>query len=129
MRVQFSNSHNNYQEYFNRISISIYDLHDITSSINRPVYFVLTGIWVHVEGYNTPLFDENGWVTACDSTGDFINDIITFLDAAEASNILVTLTLWNGAVVTNQVYIDLIRDPNKLQSYLDNCLTVSYPLI
>ncbi|KAA0202739.1 Glycosyl Hydrolase 5 [Hyalella azteca] len=64
-------------------------------------------IWVHVEGYSTPNFDSDGYVTACDRTGDFINDVKKFLDAAQANDILVTLTLWNGAVMGNQAYINL----------------------
>ncbi|KAF2355525.1 Glycoside hydrolase family 5 [Trinorchestia longiramus] len=79
-------------------------------------------VWIHVEGYSSPHFDGNGYVDACDSTGDFINDMVTFLNAAEATDVLVTLTLWNGAVMSNQAYIDLVYDDSKLQSYLDNCL-------
>ncbi|XP_018022370.1 mannan endo-1,4-beta-mannosidase [Hyalella azteca] len=79
-------------------------------------------IWVHVEGYSTPNFDSDGYVTACDRTGDFINDVKKFLDAAQANDILVTLTLWNGAVMGNQAYINLVWDDSKLQTYLDNCL-------
>ena len=83
------------------------------------------GVWVHVEGYSTPAFGGDGYVTACDNTGDFINDIKTFLDAAQSSNILVILTMFNGAVMSNQPLIDMINDDSKLQSYLDNCLAVS----
>nr|ADE58569.1 GH5 family protein GH5E [Limnoria quadripunctata] len=80
-------------------------------------------MWVHVEGQNTPSFDGRGMVTACDNTGDFLNDVVQFLDSAQQSNVLVMFTVWNGAVMENQPYIDMVMDDNKIQSYLDNCLT------
>ena len=64
-------------------------------------------------------------VTGCDSTGTFISDMTRFLDAAKSYNILVTLTLWNGAVMSNSQYIDMVRDTTKTQSYIDNCLKVT----
>ena len=79
-----------------------------------------------MEGYSTPAFDGSGMVTACDNTGQFIGDVTKFLDAAQPSNILVTLTLWNGAGMSNQLYVDLVLDDSKLESYLSNCLAVSY---
>nr|ADE58568.1 GH5 family protein GH5C [Limnoria quadripunctata] len=80
-------------------------------------------MWVQVEGESTPSFDNRGMVTACDNTGDFLTDVVTFLDAAQESGVLVIFTVWNGAVMSNQPYIDMILDDDKLQSYLDNCLT------
>lgn len=79
-------------------------------------------IWVHVEGYNTPVFDADGYVTACDNTGQFIGDVQRFLDAAQANNILVTLCLWNSAGMSNQNHINLILDDAKMESYFSNCL-------
>nr|AYM45055.1 putative endo-beta-1,4-mannase [Gecarcoidea natalis] len=79
-------------------------------------------IWVHVEGYSTPVFDSNGYVTACDNTGEFENDVLHFLDTGQANNILVTLAMWNGAYLTNQPAIDLVWDDSKLDSYIENCL-------
>lgn len=87
--------------------------------------FYITGIWVHVEGYNTPVFDADGYVTACDNTGQFIGDVQRFLDAAQANNILVTLCLWNSAGMSNQNHINLILDDAKMESYFSNCLAVS----
>lgn len=89
------------------------------------IRFLTTGIWVHVEGYNTPVFDGDGFVTACDNTGDFIGDIKRLLDAAQESNILVVLVLFNGAVMSNQNSINIILENDKLESYLSNCLAVS----
>ncbi|CAL4076448.1 unnamed protein product, partial [Meganyctiphanes norvegica] len=80
-------------------------------------------IWVHVEGYHTPVFDNNGYVTSCDTTGDFVKDMKKLLDHAQAANVLVIPVLWNGAYLTNQKVIDLIWDDNdKLDSYFNNCL-------
>ncbi|KAG7154873.1 mannan endo-1,4-beta-mannosidase-like [Homarus americanus] len=78
--------------------------------------------WVHVEGYSTPVFDDSGHVTACDKTGDFEDDVLKLLNAAEQNNVLVTLTMWNGAYLTNQKAVDLIMDDDKLESYIENCL-------
>ena len=86
---------------------------------------LFSGMWVHVEGYSTPSFDaSSGYVTSCDDTGDFINDIKSFLDSAQSNGILAILTLWNGAFLTNDNAIDLFWDDSKMTSYLDNCLTV-----
>ncbi|XP_045603001.1 mannan endo-1,4-beta-mannosidase [Procambarus clarkii] len=80
-------------------------------------------IWVHVEGDSTPIYDDNGFVTACDRTGNFENDVLSLLDAAEASDVVVDLCMWNGAVMRNQKTIDMIYDDAKLDSYIENCLT------
>lgn len=83
------------------------------------------GIWIHVEGDNTPNFDANGFVTSPDRTGTLISDLNRFLDVARDNNVFVIPVLWNGAVVRNQQYIDLMWDDAKLQSYIDNALIVS----
>ena len=86
-------------------------------------------VWVHVEGYNTPAFDSDGFITSCDNTGDLINDVVTFLDAALENDILVLLVLWNGALVTNENEVNLILDDLKIQSYINTCLKVSQSII
>ncbi|XP_069947143.1 mannan endo-1,4-beta-mannosidase-like [Cherax quadricarinatus] len=91
--------------------------------MESPCSVHFAGIWVHVEGDSTPSYDENGYVTACDNTGDFENDVLSLLNAAEASGVLVDLCMWNGAVLRNQKTIDLIYDDDKLDSYIQNCLT------
>ncbi|XP_066965191.1 mannan endo-1,4-beta-mannosidase-like [Macrobrachium rosenbergii] len=78
--------------------------------------------WVHVEGDNTPIYDSNGYVTKCDNTGDFENDVLKLLNAAQSHDVLVVLTLWNGAYLNNQNTINLIWDDSKLESYVQNCL-------
>nr|XP_045602791.1 mannan endo-1,4-beta-mannosidase-like [Procambarus clarkii] len=80
-------------------------------------------VWVHVEGDNTPNYDTDGFVTACDRTGTFENDVLSLLDAAEESNVVVNLCMWNAAVLRNQKTIDLLYDDAKLDAYLENCLT------
>ena len=53
-----------------------------------------------------------------------IDDMRSFLDFAQTKNVLVIFVLWNGAVLRNQNTINLFWDESKLQSYLDNALTV-----
>jgi len=79
-------------------------------------------IWVHVEGYHTPVFDNDGYVTSCDNTGDFVNDVKKLLDHAQTEDVLVIPVLWNGAYLTKQETINLIWDDSKLDSYITNCL-------
>ena len=85
--------------------------------------FVL-GVWLHVEGDNTPYYDANGYVLGPDRTGTLIPDMKLFLDSAKANNILVIFVLWNGALLRNQNSINLYWDNSKLQTYLDKALTV-----
>lgn len=83
------------------------------------------GVWVHVEGYSTPRWDSNGFVTQCDQSGTFEADVKKLLDAAQAADVLVVLVLWNGAYLTNQAAVNLIWDDAKLDAYINNCLNVS----
>ena len=70
------------------------------------------GIWLHIEGDNTPLFNGDGYVTGTDRDGTLIPEMKKYLDAAQARNILVVFVLWNGAVLRNQVNVDLLTLPN-----------------
>lgn len=79
-------------------------------------------VWVHVEGYSTPRWDSNGYVTQCDQSGTFEADVKKLLDAAQAADVLVVLVLWNGAYLTNQAAVNLIWDDAKLDAYINNCL-------
>ncbi|XP_069195560.1 mannan endo-1,4-beta-mannosidase [Procambarus clarkii] len=79
-------------------------------------------VWVHVEGYSTPAFDSDGYVTSCDTSGQFEGDVLKLLNAGQQNGVLVTLVLWNGAYLTNQNAINLIWDDSKLESYISNCL-------
>ena len=81
------------------------------------------GIWIHCDGWFTPAFDDNGYVTGPDETGTFIKDLARFLDTAYENDILVTLVLWNGATSMKNGLRDLVNDDEKLQSYIDNALT------
>nr|CAG4647256.1 EOG090X0A8N [Megafenestra aurita]SVE92541.1 EOG090X0A8N [Megafenestra aurita] len=82
-----------------------------------------TGIWVHVEGDNTPNYNADGYVQSPDVTGSLLGDLKAFLDAAKANNILVTYVLWNGALLRKQQTVNLFWDNAKLQAYIDNALT------
>ena len=83
------------------------------------------GIWLHVEGDNTPAYDGNGYVTGADRTGTMISDMKAFLDYAQSKNIVVIFALWNGAYLRNQNTINLMWDESKLQSYIDKALKVN----
>jgi mannan endo-1,4-beta-mannosidase len=90
------------------------------------IFFWIKGIWLHVEGGNTPAYDSNGYVTGPDSTGTMISDMRSFLDFAQSKNILVIFVLWNGAYLRVQNTINLFWDEGKLQSYIDNALKVLF---
>ena len=99
------------------------------SSTNNQIHLIvmylnLIGMWLHVEGDNTPAFDGQGFVTGPDSTGTMINDMKSFLYYAQSKNILVIFCLWNCAYLRNQKTIDLFWDEGKLQSYIDKALKV-----
>ena len=89
------------------------------------VFLKFTGVWVHVEGYNTPAFNSNGFITGPDVSKTLTSDLKAFLDAAKLKNVMVIFTLWNGAVQSNQNVNNLFWDKSKLTSYLTNALTVS----
>lgn len=105
-----------YNENFISFHLSIY--------VYVPVNQTYLGVWVHVEGTNTPNFDSNGYTTSPDRTGTLAKDLKSFLDAAKAKNILVVFVLWNGALQRTQNVINLFWDKSKLQSYIDKALKV-----
>lgn len=72
------------------------------------------GIWLHIEGDNTPNFDGNGFVTGPDRDGTLISDMKKYLDAAQARNILIIFVLWNGAVLRNQVQVHNLLHSNEV---------------
>ncbi|XP_005106981.2 mannan endo-1,4-beta-mannosidase isoform X1 [Aplysia californica] len=82
-------------------------------------------LWIHIQGETTPAFNEAGYVTAMDRLGTFLSDFKDMLNLAQSHDILVFPTLWNAAVNqdTHGRLDGLIRDPDKLQSYLDVVLT------
>ena len=86
------------------------------------------GIWVHVEGNNTPKWDQYGFVLAPDNSGTLITDLKAYLDEAKTRNILVIFVLWNGAVLNNQNAVNLVWDDSKLQTYIDKALKVHFTL-
>lgn len=55
-----------------------------------------------------------------------VRDLGIFLDIAEAHNIFVIITLFNGALIRNDRYRNLITDDARLTSYINNALIVNY---
>jgi mannan endo-1,4-beta-mannosidase len=80
--------------------------------------------WLHVEGFNTPTFDADGFVTGLDTLGTMISDMREFLDVAQSHNIIVIFSLFNGAVMKNKNVINLFLNDAKLDSYIQNALKV-----
>ncbi|XP_045603000.1 mannan endo-1,4-beta-mannosidase [Procambarus clarkii] len=79
-------------------------------------------VFVHSEGFFSPLFAD-GYVVACDLTGQLENDVLQLLNVSAQHNVLVNLVLWNGASSVNKKdLIDLINDDMKLDFYIDLCL-------
>ncbi|XP_067664085.1 mannan endo-1,4-beta-mannosidase-like [Haliotis asinina] len=81
-------------------------------------------VWIHMEGANTPEFDSSGHVIGMDKGGTMLSDLKSMLNYAASHNVLVFLCLWNGAVNQgSHAHLDgLIRDTNKLQSYINKAL-------
>ena len=48
--------------------------------------------------------------------------LLRYLSFAESQDVLVTLCLWNGALMRNQKVVDMVRDADKTQSFIDNAL-------
>ncbi|KAI8798260.1 mannan endo-1 4-beta-mannosidase [Biomphalaria glabrata] len=81
-------------------------------------------LWIHIQGETTPAFDSSGMVLGLDTKGTFINDFIDLLNLGQKYDILITPCLWNAAVNqdTHNRLDGLIKDPVKLQSYIDKAL-------
>jgi mannan endo-1,4-beta-mannosidase len=79
-------------------------------------------IWLFTEGKSIPMFNESGYVVGTDSTNTLIRDLRRYLRLAAEKNVFVTLTLWNGALMTNENEIGLLKDSCKLQSFFDHAL-------
>jgi len=80
-------------------------------------------VWLHVEGDNNPLFDDNGFVVGTDAAGTLVEEMRAYLRAAAELDVLVFFCLWNGAVLRNQKTLGLFASAPKLQSYLDKVLS------
>lgn len=88
-------------------------------------FYITKGMWLHVEGANTPNYDSNGYVTGLDRTGTMLNDMRSFLDFAKSKNLFVIFALWNGALLRDSRTKNLFWDDSKLQSYIDKALKVA----
>ncbi|KAH9523875.1 hypothetical protein Btru_047296 [Bulinus truncatus] len=91
-------------------------------------------LWIHIQGETSPAFDGTGMVTGLDTKGSFINDFKELLSLALKVA---------GSNPTDSSYFEffglpnrhhqrigphhrldgLVKDPVKLQSYIDNALT------
>jgi len=74
---------------------------------------------LHVEAENTPEFNSAGFVIAPDRTGTLFNDLSRFLDVCAQYNVFAIIVLWNGALMRQQHYRDLLTDDAKLNSYIE----------
>ncbi|CAL1540135.1 unnamed protein product [Lymnaea stagnalis] len=92
--------------------------------IDSTTLFFPSGLWIHIQGETTPIFDSTGLVTGLDTKGTFIDDIIDLLNLGQQYDVLIFPTLWNAAVNqdTHNRLDGLIKDPVKLQSYIDKAL-------
>ena len=48
-------------------------------------------VWVHVEGENSPQFDDEGFVIGTDASQTLISDLREFLDECQANGIFLDL--------------------------------------
>ena len=92
--------------------------------VNCAVIFTQIGFWLHVEGENTPEFNGDGYVLSPDRDGSLFNELSSFLDYAAEKNVFVIIVLWNGALMRNDRYKNLVWDESKLNSYIGNVLRV-----
>lgn len=96
---------------------------------NNNVNFVR--IWVHGRGNNTPQYDNNGFVLSPSTR--FYNHLDAILNEATTNNVYVLITMWSFDMVLKsgngqpgssqfQKHRNVIKDTNKLTSYVDNFL-------
>lgn len=81
-------------------------------------------VWVHCDCAYTPKFNHTGFVVATDTTGSLVRDLLTMADAAHASGIGVVLSLFNGALMSNQVK-GLVEEDSKMESCAYSCIRAS----
>lgn len=93
-------------------------------NLENLIFCVFPGIWIHIQGENTPAFNADGYITGPDNTGTLISDLTKFLSVAQQNNLFVIPVLWSGAVLGSQRFINLIWDDSKLDSYINNALIV-----
>lgn len=79
-------------------------------------------VWLFVEGDHIPEWAPDGRVAGTDAAGTLIDDVEVFVKSAEAHGVLVTLCLWNGALMRNPLVVDMVKDAAITQSFIDNAL-------
>jgi hypothetical protein len=86
-------------------------------------------ISLHFDGRISPVFDDNGFATGLPS--DFFNNFDSFLEIAENHKIMVIPVLFSFEMLSDNTeeagqyagnHADLITDPDKLDSYIQNAL-------
>ena len=61
------------------------------------LFHIIVGIWLHIEGQSSPHFTDEGTVDYTDHSDTLISDLQQFLRSAANKEIVVFITLWNGA--------------------------------
>eukprot|EP01084_Bolivina_argentea_P046093 84861_1 len=79
-------------------------------------------IWLFCECQYSPKFDNNGNVVATDNDNSLIGDLALYLEEAARQNILVIISLFNGAMPFRPQLKGLVTDTNKLQTFINNAL-------
>ena len=79
-------------------------------------------IWLFCECDNAPEFDNNGNVIGTDKANSLIKDLSLYLEAAAEHNVLVVISLFNGAMPIKANLKGLLTDTTKLQTFIDNAL-------
>eukprot|EP00948_MAST-09A_sp_MAST-9A-sp1_P002901 g2901.t1 len=80
-------------------------------------------IWLFVEGQSIPEYDNAGKVTGTDKANSLVDDLLTFVRYAATHNVIVNICLWNGALMRDERTKNLVKNPELLQTFLDNSLT------
>ncbi len=76
-------------------------------------------MWVHCDGRFSPFRDRDGFVVGLPR--DFIDDFKLLLHLAERHELMILPVLWTFEMVDHRL-VDLIRDPVKTTSYIDQAL-------
>ena len=79
-------------------------------------------IWLFCECDNAPKFDGNGNVVATDNANSLISDLSLYLQAAAQHNVLVVISLFNGAMPIKTNLNGLLTNTAKLQTFIENAL-------
>ena len=76
-------------------------------------------MWIHCDGRHSPIVDREGMVRGLPR--NFLDDLDDFFGRAAEYDLLVLPVLWTFEMV-DEGKIELIRDPDKTQIYIDRAL-------